>query len=1217
MTILIRNRVAASVRFLLALFVVGTAPAALAAIGELDITYPYTPLGPLGSSINGVSGVSHGLGNVKLSGWTFPMGGTDFSQVLVSADGYMALGTGQSVCGCTSSAGTDYGCYPACYYYPPSGEAYAGCNPYCEVFAPPFGPGLIAPFWAPFESNDGVIGTISSLQGGSTGSHYVVIDYNGVGSSVEEEVYSCNPNCGYTFDDVSWSYQFQVILFESGAIVFNYGTGNPNTTLNGEEFEDYYDSFITGAYFPPAGGDMSHTDAGAMLGPSKLYANACMTYWEEYGEDCYPDEGAWGLLNSAYMGELNTPFLSSTPTPTAGPTAGGGPGIDISVTITNNGKDDQAANFPVVFFLVPQGEPPFSLPATCAGEPTCLGQMTFSQAVAAGGSATDSVAGLTLPNPLPPSGLYAVASVIDPTNTTVNATAPLLEIGESTTLLPFGQDMTGKIEVTNFSAVSPTEFTVPIDFTNVGLEDCITADYSVYFFGQAGNAGTGATGTVNGASALTTQTKNVDITIPAGLPQGIYELQLSIGPGLPTDLNMANNVVLGIQPVENGLDMTALIDSVPFSIPSPTTFQVPVTFRNIGLQPATNIGWTMALTSADGTTSAQIGGDQIASLAGLTDLPQALPANLAQTLPAGAYTLSVTIVAAGDLDISNNIVIDPTPIFIYAANADYAISASDLVMNASTHVADGQVVGVTRTIHNLQGGAGPCPYSYFLNPVGVTQIGNGVPVAIISQTGPTYLGTTPPFAAFGQPGDENMATDQVVIPDGMTPGNYNLVLALDPNNQVNDINLSNNDAAIAINVAANPLQITSPSSLTAAIVNVPYLYQLTEQGGGNQVSWSLLAGSLPPGITLDAAGELSGTPTATGVFNLVAQLSSQGGTQVAVLQLPVASGSGALQVELSGSALPTGIAGSPYLQSLTAQGGVPPYSWKGTIPIAFNMTISPSGVLSGNPLQPTNGPVQFTVIVTDSIGTQAQATLTLQIIAPGALTITTPFLQPAVVGTQYDQPILASDGTVTGAVFQWTQPAGAVLPSGIKFQEIGTPAVADLSGIPTQAGIFPIVVNLSDNFGHTATRQYILTVTESPVPVPKQTLPSATLGESYAAQLQATSLSTLTWRIFSGQLPPGLTLAPTGAISGTVPVGTILGTYPFAVAVTDATGAESVVPLEILVQSPPLPGGGCATGTGPAAAGLLLLGMFWLARRRSSTRPSTRPSTQASTRRSA
>ncbi len=463
--------------------------------------------------------------------------------------------------------------------------------------------------------------------------------------------------------------------------------------------------------------------------------------------------------------------------------------------------------------------------------------------------------------------------------------------------------------------------------------------------------------------------------IPSGLDAGEYQLELDLGPGSPSDLNLKNNTSLGIQHFENGQDMTASISSVPFSIPTPTSFSVPVVFKNLGLQPATAIPWTLDA-HRDGRhgLSDRLGLHQPRG----PDLRcRITPAVISQTLPSGAYTLSLvlgttsqagTSPATPDLNTANNFVLDQTPIFVYSTTADYAVGPGDLVLDGATHAAAGQVVGVTRTIHNLEGPAGPCPYSYFLNPPGVSQIGNGVPVAILTNAGATFAGMTSSFAAFGQAGAQNTSTDQIMIPVGMQAGSYNLVLAVDPGNTVADTNPGNNDVALGVQLAANLLTITSPSALPAAIVGTPYLYGLTESGGGTQVSWSLLAGSLPPGITLNSSGQLTGTPTEPGVFTIVVQLAALGDTQTAVLQLPVAAGSGALSIEKSGPQLPTGIVGTMYIQQLEAEGGVPPYSWASTI--NFGLTLNSMGVLSGTPLQPTDGPIQFTVNVTDSIGTR-------------------------------------------------------------------------------------------------------------------------------------------------------------------------------------------------------------------------------------------------------
>ncbi|MEV4825762.1 fibronectin type III domain-containing protein [Micromonospora sp. NPDC049274] len=54
---------------------------------------------------------------------------------------------------------------------------------------------------------------------------------------------------------------------------------------------------------------------------------------------------------------------------------------------------------------------------------------------------------------------------------------------------------------------------------------------------------------------------------------------------------------------------------------------------------------------------------------------------------------------------------------------------------------------------------------------------------------------------------------------------------------------------------------------------VPYQYQLTEAGGTSPFSWSVSAGSLPAGLTLDpVSGLLSGTPTASGTFSFTVRV---------------------------------------------------------------------------------------------------------------------------------------------------------------------------------------------------------------------------------------------------------------------------------------------------------------------------------------------------------
>ena len=71
---------------------------------------------------------------------------------------------------------------------------------------------------------------------------------------------------------------------------------------------------------------------------------------------------------------------------------------------------------------------------------------------------------------------------------------------------------------------------------------------------------------------------------------------------------------------------------------------------------------------------------------------------------------------------------------------------------------------------------------------------------------------------------------------------------------------------------ANPVQITT-SSLPGGQVSANYLAKLTASGGTAPYSWSITSGSLPGGLTLSAAGQISGSPTQSGTFSVTARVS--------------------------------------------------------------------------------------------------------------------------------------------------------------------------------------------------------------------------------------------------------------------------------------------------------------------------------------------------------
>ena len=60
-----------------------------------------------------------------------------------------------------------------------------------------------------------------------------------------------------------------------------------------------------------------------------------------------------------------------------------------------------------------------------------------------------------------------------------------------------------------------------------------------------------------------------------------------------------------------------------------------------------------------------------------------------------------------------------------------------------------------------------------------------------------------------------------------------------------------------------------------ADVDVAYSAQLTATGGTGAYSWSVTEGTLPDGLTMSAAGEFSGTPTALGSATFTVQVTDE------------------------------------------------------------------------------------------------------------------------------------------------------------------------------------------------------------------------------------------------------------------------------------------------------------------------------------------------------
>jgi hypothetical protein len=159
------------------------------------------------------------------------------------------------------------------------------------------------------------------------------------------------------------------------------------------------------------------------------------------------------------------------------------------------------------------------------------------------------------------------------------------------------------------------------------------------------------------------------------------------------------------------------------------------------------------------------------------------------------------------------------------------------------------------------------------------------------------------------------------------------------------------------------------------------------------------------------------------------------------------------------------------------------------------------------------------------------------------------FVPKGVVGQPFYHKFEGEGGCGPGLPYQYRILSGE-LPSGLTLSKQGV-----VTGIPTAPGTKNVWIELSDEnppsaswcTPKTAEREFTFEVVPG-LSIQQQSLAPTYVSEPYSFQLTAEGGGTQTWSIKEGVLPPGITLSPTGLLSGTP---TTLGDYTFVVKVVD------------------------------------------------------------------
>jgi hypothetical protein len=298
--------------------------------------------------------------------------------------------------------------------------------------------------------------------------------------------------------------------------------------------------------------------------------------------------------------------------------------------------------------------------------------------------------------------------------------------------------------------------------------------------------------------------------------------------------------------------------------------------------------------------------------------------------------------------------------------------------------------------------------------------------------------------------------------------------------------------AFSIDVV-NPVGNTT-EQFPIGVIGKPYMLTLTASGGSPPYAW-LEAQGLPPGLSLNASGVVSGIPTATGSFRLSAIVADTGvnafsdtglyGTECCGGRMQVISST--IEVDealhIATSSLSGGITGQPYGGTLEARGGGTAVGrrWSirsGALPeglrlpdgprpvrVARMLTVS-EGVISIGGVPTRAGRFDFVVEVDKEDGETDSKPLSIVVVDP--LKITESLLPAGLVSKPYSEALSASGGVPP---YVWSIQSAA-LPAGLKLDQ----TTGAILGVPLTSGSFSVAVWLSDSAGHTASTLYSLVI---------------------------------------------------------------------------------------------------------------------------------------------
>jgi len=411
---------------------------------------------------------------------------------------------------------------------------------------------------------------------------------------------------------------------------------------------------------------------------------------------------------------------------------------------------------------------------------------------------------------------------------------------------------------------------------------------------------------------------------------------------------------------------------------------------------------------------------------------------------------------------------------------------------------------------------------------------------------------------------------------------------------VSDSSNNSYQKTMSIDVLSGTVEQTQVTlgTIDDAVVGNSYGWQIPICCGG-KAPFTWTAAGLPPGMSIrygsgvtsdyiyPGFGEIWGVPSVAGNYTVTVTVTDSLGASSS-LTFPFHVSVLSLGQNYN---LPNGTLNIPYSNTFEIEGGTPPYTVvqvpqvNGFLPdgLSLNTAAEAAGyfTVAGTPIE--NGSFDPIFKITDSLGNTLTRNNYFNInTVVGGITINdSAMLYTLTAGSSLSAQLSAC----CVANYVWSAPNG--LPTGVSISSSGL-----LSGSISTPGTYTFLIKAADAAGVAAPGFRQFTVLVTPIVISTNSLPYANVGAAYSTSFAATGgTGTLSWSVaFGYYLPPGLTLASNGTLSGTP---TLTGQFYFGVTVTDQGNRTAIQYFNMNVyasgQAPPV-----SIGFGPNIGAFLL-----------------------------